>query len=99
MVLHQVLFARLACTLMQAHLFLRRRQELNRRRRARMLDLLGPTVEVVAVYCQQPFGRLSLPEFAAILLEVPEAARATLLKRMQQLKRDLSYLWKKPRPP
>jgi hypothetical protein len=99
LVLSQVLFVLLAYTLMQAHLFLRRRQELNRRTRARMLDLLGPTVEVVAVYYQQRFCLLSLPEFAAILLEVTEPARATLLKRMQQLKRDLYHLLKNPRPP
>ena len=54
-----------------------------------MLDLLGPTVDVVAVYYQPRFCLLWLPEFAASLLEVTEPARATLLKRTQQLKRDL----------
>ena len=99
LVLNQVLFVLLAYTLMQAHLFLRHRQELNHRTRARTLDLLGPTVEMVAVYYQQRFCFLSLPEFAAILLEVTELARSKLLKKMQQLKRDLYHLLRNPRSP
>ena len=80
LVVNQVLFVLLAYTLMQGHLFLRHRQELNRRTRSRTLDMLGPTVEVVAVYYQQRFCLLLLPEFGAILLEVTEPARAKLLK-------------------
>jgi hypothetical protein len=99
LVVNQVLFVLLAYTLMQAHLFLRQRQELNRRTRSPTLDMLGPTVEVVAVYYQQRFCLLLLPEFSAILLEVTEPARAKLLKRMQQLKRDLYHLLRNPRPP
>lgn len=99
LVLNQVLFVLLAYTLMQAHLFLRHRQELNHRTRARTLDLLGPTVEMVAVYYQQRFCFLSLPEFAAILLEVTAPARSKLLKKMQQLKRDLCHLLRNPRSP
>jgi hypothetical protein len=99
LVVNQVLFVLLAYTLMQAHLFLRHRQELNRSTRSRTLDMLGPTVEVVAVYYQQRFCLLLLPEFGAILLEVTEPARAKLLKKMQQLKRDLYHLLKNPRSP
>ncbi len=99
LVLNQVLFVLLAYTLMQAHLFLRRRQELNRGTRARTLDMLGPTVEVVAVYYQQRFCLLLLPEFAAILLEVTEPARTKLRKKMQQLKKDLYHLLRNPRSP
>lgn len=68
-------------------------------RQFRTLDMLGPTVEVVAVYYQQRFCLLLLPEFGAILLEVTEPARAKLLKKMQQLKRDLYHLLKNPRSP
>lgn len=99
LVVNQVLFVLLAYTLMQAHLFLRHRQELNRRTRSRTLDMLGPTVEVVAVYHQQRFCLLSLPEFSVILLEVAEPARVKLLQKMQQLKRDLYHLLKNPRSP
>jgi hypothetical protein len=55
LVVNQVLFALLTYTLMQAHLFLRHRQKLNRRTRPRALDMLGPTVEVVAFYYQKCF--------------------------------------------
>ena len=99
LVVNQVLFVLLAYTLMQGHLFLRHRQELNRRTRSRTLDMLGPTVEVVAVYYQQRFCLLLLPEFGAILLEVTEPARAKLLKKMRQLKHDLYHLLKNPRSP
>jgi hypothetical protein len=99
LVLSQVLFVLLAYTLLQAHLFLRRRQEMNRRTRPRILDMLGPTVKVVAVYYQQRFCLLLLPEFAEILLTLAEAARLKLLKKMRLLKRDLYQLLENARPP
>jgi hypothetical protein len=99
LVVNQVLFVLLAYTLMQAHLFLRQRQALNRNTRARALGVLGPTVEVIAVYSQQRFCLLRLTEFAELLLELEEAARGKLLKKMRELKRDLYALLKNPRPP
>jgi hypothetical protein len=99
LVLSQVLFVLLAYTLLQAHLFLRRRQEMNRRTRPRILDMLGPTVKIVAVYYQQRFCLLLLPEFAEILLTLAEAARLKLLKKMRLLKRDLYQLLENARPP
>jgi len=99
MVLTQVLFVLLAYTLMQAHLFLRHRQKMNSRTRDRLLQILNPTLEVVAVYYQQRFCLLSLPEFAVILLELEEAARAKLLPKMKQIKRDVYQLLQNARPP
>jgi len=99
LVVNQVLFVLLSYTLMQAHLYLRRRQELNRSTRARALGMLGPTVEVVAVYYRQRFCLLLLPELAEILLELQEAARDRLLKKMRQLKRDVYHLLENARPP
>jgi hypothetical protein len=99
LVLSQALFVLLAYTLLQAHLFLRRRQEMNRRTRPRILEMLGPTVKVVAVYYQQRFCFLLLPEFAEILLTLAEAARQKLLKKMRLLKRDLYQLLENARPP
>jgi len=99
LVLSQALFVLLAYTLLQAHLFLRRRQEMNRRTRPRILEMLGPTVKVVAVYYQQRFCFLLLPEFAEILLTLTEAARQKLLKKMRLLKRDLYHLLENARPP
>lgn len=89
LVLAHALFVLRAYTLFQGHLFLRHLQELNRRTRPRILERLGPTVEVVAVYYRQRFCLLLLPEFAEILLEVAEAARAKLLRKMRLLKRDV----------
>src|SRR5712691_4843144 len=92
LVLSQVLFVLLAYTLLQAHLFLRQRQEMNPRTRGRLLQLLNPTLEVVAVYYRQRFCLLSLGEFATILLELEEEARARLLPKMKQIKRDVYHL-------
>jgi hypothetical protein len=99
LVLSQALFVLLAYTLLQAHLFLRCRREMNRRTRPRILETLGPTVKVVAVYYQQRFCFLLLPEFAEILLTLAEAARQKLLKKMRLLKRDLYQLLENARPP
>ena len=99
MVITQVLFVLLAYTLMQAHLFLRHRQEMNPRTRERLLQFLNPTLEVVAVYYQQRFCLLSLAEFAVILLELDESARAKLLPKMKQIKRDVYQLLQNARPP
>ncbi|MCX6615942.1 MAG: hypothetical protein NTZ98_07570, partial [Acidobacteria bacterium] len=99
LVLSQALFVLLAYTLLQAHLFLRGRQEMNRRTRPRILETLGPTVKVVAVYYQQRFCFLLLPEFAEILLTLTAAARQKLLKKMRLLKRDLYHLLENARPP
>jgi hypothetical protein len=55
MVVTQVLFVLLAYTLLQAHLFLRHRQQMNPRTRGRLLEFLNPTVELVAVYHEQRF--------------------------------------------
>jgi hypothetical protein len=99
LVLAHALFVLLAYTLFQGHLFLRHLQELNRRTRPRILERLGPTVEVVAVYYRQRFCLLLLPEFAEILLEVAEAARAKLLRKMRLLKRDVYDLLERARSP
>ena len=99
LVLSQVLFVLLAYTLFQGHLFLRHRQEMNRRTRPRILERLGPTVQVVAVYYRQCFCLLLLPEFAEILLELAEDARAKLLRKMRLLKRDIYQLLENARSP
>lgn len=99
LVVTQVLFTLLAYTLLQAHLHRKRRNELNRRTRARILETLGPTVEVVALYYQQRFCLLLLPEFAEILLTIEGEAREKLLKKMRQIKRDVYHLLQHARPP
>lgn len=99
LVVNQVLFVLLAYTLLQAHLWLRHRQQMTSRTRERTLQFLNPTVELVAVYYQQRFCLLSLAEFAVILLEVEETARAKLLPKMKQLQRDIYHLLQNARPP
>jgi len=99
MVVNQVLFVLLAYTLLQAHLFLRQRQQMNPRTRGRILQLLNPTLEVVAVYYQQRFCLLSLGDFATILLDLEEEARARLRPKMKQIQRDVYHLLQNARPP
>src|SRR5467141_3359142 len=99
LVLSQVLFVLLSYTLLQGTLFLRPRQEMKPRTRGRLLQLLHPTLQVVAVYYQQRFCLLSLGECATILLELEEEARAKLLPKMKQIRRDVYHLLQNARPP
>lgn len=99
LIVTQVLFTLLAYTLLQAHLHWKRRDERNQRTRARLLQTLGPTVEVVALYYQQRFCLLLLPEFAEILLTIEGEARQKLLKKMRQIQRDVYHLLENARSP
>jgi hypothetical protein len=99
LVVNQVLFVLLAYTLLQAHLFLRQRQEMNPRTRGRLLPWLNPTLQVVAVYYQQRFCWMSLGEFGTILLDLEEKARARLRPKMKQIQRDVYHLLQNARPP
>jgi hypothetical protein len=99
MVVNQVLFVLLAYTLLQAHLFLRQRQEMNPRTRGRILDILNPSLQVVAVYYQQRFCLLTLGEFGTILLELDDEARGKLRPKMKQIQRDIYKLLQNARPP
>jgi len=99
LVVNQALFVLLTYTLLQAHLLLRQRQRLNGLTRTSVLDLLAPTLEVVAVYSQQRFCLLSLPEFARILLTLEEAARKKLRQKIRRFEQNLDGLLNNPRPP
>jgi len=99
LVVNQVLFVLLAYTLFQAHLVLRRRQELNGSVWERAWQLLSPTLEVVAVYYRQRFCLLTLAEYSRILLEVAEPVRAKLSDRLRQIEREQYSLLENARPP
>jgi len=99
LVVHQALFVLLAYTLIQAHLLLRRRQELNRGVWERAWELLSPTLEVVAVYCRQRFCLLTLAEYGRLLLEVDESARGRLRDRLRQIEREQYSLLENARAP
>jgi len=99
LVVNQVLFVLLAYTLVQAHLVLRRRQELTCGVWERTWQLLSPTLEVVAVYYRQRFCLLTLAEYSRILLEVAEPVRAKLSDRLRQIEREQYSLLENARPP
>jgi Transposase DDE domain len=99
LVVNQALFVLIAYTLLQAHLVLRRRQELNRNVWQRTWDLLSPTLEVVAVYYRQRFCLLTLAEYGRILLDVAEPARGKLRDRLRQIEREQYCLLETARPP
>jgi hypothetical protein len=99
LVVNQALFVLLAYTLLQAHLVLRRRQELNHGVWERAWQLLSPSLEVVAVYYRQRFCLLTLAEYGRLLLDVAEPVRAKLRGRLRQIERELYSLLEYPRPP
>lgn len=99
LVVNQTLFVLLAYTLMQAHLVLRQRQQLNGGVWQRTWQLLSPSLEVVAVYYRQRFCLLTLAEFGRILLEIAEPARGKLREKLRRIERDLYSLLENARPP
>src|SRR5438552_13456570 len=92
LVINQALFVLLAYTLLQAHLGLRKRQELNRRTCTSDFGLLTPTLQVVAVYYRQRLGLFSIAEFATILLNIANPARVKLIEKIKRLDKNLSSL-------
>ncbi|MBI4874911.1 MAG: transposase [Acidobacteria bacterium] len=99
LVVNQALFVLLAYTLIQAHLVLRRRQELTGGLWWRTWQLLSPSLEVVAVYYRQRFCLLTLAEFAGILLDLEEPARTKLRAGIRRIEKDLYSLLEDARPP
>jgi Transposase DDE domain len=99
LVLNQVIFLALTYTLLQAHLYLRRRAELNRLTRPRLLQMLTPTVSVIIVYYQRRFARLTIGEYSQILLTVEGEAKQKLLARIRRLKDGVEPNLLNPRPP
>jgi hypothetical protein len=99
LVINQALFVLLAYTLLQAHLRLRQRQQLNRRTSTSIFRLLTPTLQVVAVYYRQRFCLFSLAEFARILLTLADPARGQLLEKIQRIEKNLYSLLENARSP
>lgn len=99
LVLNQAIFLALTYTLLQVHLYLRQRAELNRLTRPRLLQMLTPTVSVIIVYYQRRFARLTIGEYSQILLTVEGEAKQKLLARIRRLKDGLEPNLLNPRPP
>jgi hypothetical protein len=99
LVVNQALFVLLAYTLLQAHLQLRKRQQLNRRTCTSVFGLLTPTLQVVAVYYRQRFCLFTLAEFAGILLTIADPARGKLLEKINRVEKNLYSLLENARSP
>src|SRR5674476_1629857 len=94
LVVNQALLVLLAYTLVQVHLVLRQRQELNRGVWEYTRQLLSPSLEVVAVYYRQRFCLLTLAEFGRILLDIPDPARAKLRENSNVSSASSILSWK-----
>jgi len=99
LVLNQVIFLALTYTLLQVHLYLRQRAELNRVTRPRLLQMLTPTVSVIIVYYQRRFARLTIEEYSEIMLTVEGEAKQKLLAKIRRLKNRIEPDLLNPRPP
>lgn len=99
LVVNQALFVLLAYTLVQAHLVLRQRQQLNHGVWERPWQLLSPTLEVVAVYYRQRFCLLTLAEFGRILLDIGEPVRGKLREKLRRIEREQYSLLETARAP
>ena len=99
LVVNQALMVLLAYTLVQAHLVLRQRQQLNHGVWERTWQLLSPTLEVVAVYYRQRFCLLTLAEFGRILLDVAEPVRGKLREKLRRIEREQYSLLETARAP
>lgn len=99
LVANQALFVLLAYTLVQAHLVLRRRQQLTGGVWERTWQLLSPSLEVVAVYYRQRFCWFTLAEYSRILLDVAEPVRGKLRDKLRRIEREQYSLLENARPP
>lgn len=99
LVVNQALMVLLAYTLVQAHLVLRQRQQLNHGVWKRTWQLLSPTLEVVAVYYRQRFCLLTLAEFGRILLDIAEPVRGKLREKLKRIEREQYSLLETARSP
>jgi DDE family transposase len=99
LVVNQALMVLLAYTLVQAHLVLRQRQQLNHSVWERTWQLLSPTLEVVAVYYRQRFCLLTLAEFGRILLDIAEPVRGKLREKLRRIEREQYSLLETARSP
>jgi hypothetical protein len=99
LILNQVVFLALTYTLLQVHLYLRQRAELNGVTKPRLLQMLTSTVSVIIVYYQRRFARLTIGEYSQILLTVEGEAKQKLLARIRRLKDGVEPNLLNPRPP
>jgi hypothetical protein len=92
LVVHQVVFILLTYTLLQCQLVRREKAEINRKTLPRVLEILRPRAEHVAIFYQQHFALLNVLEYQELLLTLEEEARVKVLRRTRELIRAMYEL-------
>ncbi len=99
LVVNQVVFVLLTYSLLQWFLLRIGRQELNPKTRARILQLLRPTLSVIVIYYQNYMAFLTPLEHQELVLTLDEFARKKILAKTRRLRRSLAHALQHPRPP
>lgn len=88
LVVNQVVFTLLTYTLLQQHLLRQGRKALNKATQSRLREKLVPVAEHITVFTDQRYARFSTYEYTAMVMDVPESARARLAIRLNQRQRE-----------
>ena len=88
LVVNQVVFTLLTYTLLQQHLLRQGKRALNKATQSRLREKLAPVAEHITVFTDQRYARFSTYEYTAMVMAVPEAARARLAVRLNQRQRE-----------
>jgi hypothetical protein len=99
LICNQVIFAALACSLVQLFLLRMKRSDLNRHTQPRLRHQLMPTDSVIIVYYNNRFALLTPGEYTEILLTLSAEAGKKILEKIRRLKRDLEQELKLVRAP
>ena len=91
LVANQVVFTLLTYTLLQQHLLRQGRKALNKATQSRLREKLVPVAEHITVFTDQRYARFSTYEYTAMVMAVPDAARARLAVRLNQRQREFHY--------
>jgi len=91
LVANQVVFTLLTYTLLQQHLLRQGRKALNKATQSRLREKLVPVAEHITVFTDQRYARFSTYEYTAMVMAVPETARARLAARLNQRQREFHY--------
>jgi hypothetical protein len=99
LVVSQVVFVLLTCSLLQWFLLRIGRKELNPRTRSRILELLRPTLTVIVIYYQNYLAFLTPLQHQELVLTLSESARKKILAKTRRLRRSLAHTLNHARPP
>ena len=99
LIVNQVVFVLLTYSLLQWFLLRLGRKELNPKTRTRTLELLRPTLTVIAIYYQNYMAFLSPLQHQELVLTLSEPARKKILAKTRRLRRSLAHQLDHARPP